>query len=522
MDTSIDREEFAQLNEEGVTVPVRYSLDQDISPPEAYDILRRFDDTGYSFLLESAETADIDASSEMQDHGRYSFIGFNPSAVVRTGEGEASIESLRQEKHDLSFDQTVEGSSIVSEYDPLDVLRDVSPQASIEDSCDESRPFEGGLVGFHPYDMVYDTKPVDVDREDVPQSVFVFADRFLAYDHVEDEMELVFTSSASESSAEEYDRIEEDAGEVIDALLTEEADIPAEISILDRRSGDREEYEGMVEEVGEHVEKGDIYQGVVSRSKEFEATGDPLTVYEDLRERNPSPYMYFLDFADRTVLGASPETLVKTRDGKVETNPIAGTVGRGQSPIDDRRKAGEMLANDKEVAEHAMLVDLGRNDIKRVSEPGTTEVDELMQVVPYSTVQHLESIVTGELEEGKDRFDAMRSVFPAGTLSGAPKVRAMEIIDEQEDEPRNLYGGAVGYYSQTGAMDSAITIRTMTAEDTEKGFNATVQAGAGIVADSEPGKEFEETEKKMGSIVESLEAVNGGDKEGVKNTWTCL
>jgi anthranilate synthase component 1 len=510
MKANISREEFDDLNSQGVSVSVRYPLDEDILPVDAYDKMRDYDETGYTFMLESAETADIDSGSSMSDHGRYSYIGFNPAAVVTAGNEEQDIQDLRTKGHGLSFDDIFRGED--TDFDQLDALRDVSPQPEMAGLSGSSQPFQGGLVGFHPYDMVYDTKPVDSDREVVPDSVFVFADRFLAYDHVEDEMELVFASSPHSTDSSEYDRIEERAGEVVNALLDGEPDIPDEIEVLNVDSGSQEDYEGKVEEVGDHVLEGDIYQGVISRKKNIEAKGDPLTVYNDLRDRNPSPYMYCLEFGDQTVVGASPETLVKTRGSQVETNPIAGTIGRGGSKVEDRRLAGEMLSDEKELAEHTMLVDLGRNDLKRISKPGTTQVEELMKVVPYSTVQHLESVVTGELEEGKDGFDAMRSVFPAGTLSGAPKVRAIEIIDEQEDEPRNLYGGAVGYYSQTGDMDSAITIRTMTAENTEEGFDATVQAGAGIVADSEPDAEFEETEQKMGSILESIEAVNGGDE----------
>jgi len=511
MEANLSRNSFSELNDEGVSVSVRYSLDRDVAPVEAFDLMRGLDDTGYSFMLESAETADIDKESSMADHGRYSYVGFNPAAVVSFGDGNARIKELRTEDHGLSFDQTVDEGEIQPGYDQLDALRDVSPQPDLAGLSEDHQPFQGGLVGFHPYDMVYDTKPVDSDREEVPESVLVYSDRFLAYDHVEDELELVFTSAPNSSDSERYDKIEDEASEVIDTLLEDDSDIPSEIEILSVESRPQEDYQDKVNEVGDHVLNGDIYQGVISRRKNIEAKGDPLTVYNDLRDRNPSPYMYCLEFGDQTVVGASPETLVKTRGNQVETNPIAGTIGRGSSKVEDRRKAGEMLSDEKELAEHTMLVDLGRNDLKRISKPGTVGVDELMKVVPYSTVQHLESVVTGELEEEKDGFDAMRSVFPAGTLSGAPKVRAMEIIDEQEDEPRNLYGGAVGYYSQTGDMDSAITIRTMTAQKTEQGFNGTVQAGAGIVADSEPEKEFEETEKKMSSILESIEAVNGGD-----------
>lgn len=234
-----------------------------------------------------------------------------------------------------------------------------------------------------------------------------------------------------------------------------------------------------------------------------------------MREVNPSPYMYLLEHDELTVVGASPETLISVRGREVMSNPIAGTCDRGSSPVEDRRLAGEMLADEKERAEHTMLVDLARNDVRRVSEAGSVRVDEFMNVLKYSHVQHIESTVTGELAADADAFDATRASFPAGTLSGAPKIRAMEIIDDLEAQPRGLYGGGVGYYSWTGDADFAIVIRTATVESgvtppadvtgLETDLDRiTVQAGAGLVADSDPESEYEETEKKMGGVLAAL------------------
>jgi anthranilate synthase component 1 len=246
---------------------------------------------------------------------------------------------------------------------------------------------------------------------------------------------------------------------------------------------------------------------------------DTVAFYRSLRAINPSPYMYLLRFDDRSVVGASPETLVSVGGERVVANPIAGTCPRGSSPVEDRRLAGEMLADAKERSEHTMLVDLARNDVRRVSRPGSVQVEEFMNVLKYSHVQHIESTVTGLLAPDCDAFDATRATFPAGTLSGAPKVRAMEIIDDLEPTSRELYGGGVGYYSWTGDADFAIVIRTATVEhdvETERGREdrVTVRAGAGIVADSDPASEYEETEQKMGSVLDALARIEAGGSSG--------
>lgn len=511
MNNQISEEDFLDLQGDNI-VPIRYNIDTQISPVNAYEALREYDDTGYSFLLESGETQSL-TQSEMTDRGRNSYIGFNPSAVVSVGDGKAEIKPLRTENHGLSFDQTVENGKILENYDPLDVLRDVNDDTELNRLPTENNSFEGGLVGYHPYELVYDTKPVEKPDAEIPQSVFVFADRFISFDHKTGENNLVYIPSADLEPSAQYQSIEEDAARIEEILQGFNTSRDYSTSIEFMSSGDKADFKQSVEDVNKDVENGEIYQGVISRKKKFEIDGDPLDIYSDLKKRNPSPYMYFLDFEEKGILGASPETLTRTDDKMVETNPIAGTIQRGKSLMEDKKYEGELLADEKERSEHAMLVDLGRNDVKAVSKPGTTNVDQFMQVIPYSTVQHIESRISGELEEGKDSYDAMRSIFPAGTLTGAPKKRAMEIIRREEHQNRGIYGGAIGYYSLTGEVDSAITIRTMSFDKKDENmFEGVVQAGAGIVADSKPDSEFQETNQKMGSVVESLEAVNRGEE----------
>ena len=518
MDLSNEEEFLDSAGDE--IVPIKYSLDSDLSPPEAYAVMREYDSTGYTFLLESAETESTEIKQVTEDsvplsgRGMYSQIGYNPAAVIRTGQEYASIEHFK-EGIDFEFSDTVEDGEIKEGFDQLDVLRNATPEFDVRNGSENRPNFTGGLVGFHPYDMVYDVKPLDSQPENPDsESVFVLSDRYLEYDHKDESLELVFTPLPREGldPEEQLEDIKEEVNRVENELAVEEVDIRDQVSIQSEESGSREEYEQVVRDIKEKILDGEIYQGVISRKRELEMEGDPLTVYSGLREENPSPYMYILEFEDRGVLGASPETLVSVHsedeDQIVETNPIAGTRRRGRSPDEDRRLMGDMLADDKERAEHNMLVDLGRNDLRRVGKQGTVSVNDYMSVVQYSNVQHLESLASADLSEDKDRFDAMRSIFPAGTLTGAPKVRAMDIIADQENDSRGIYGGAVGYYSLNGDLNSAIAIRSMEFENSDEGFNGSIQAGAGIVQDSEPSKEFDETGNKMGSlekVVENLE-----------------
>jgi anthranilate synthase component 1 len=519
---NISRSEFTERadTDRPAVVRVTAPLAIDVEPLAVYATLRdKNSENGYSFLLESGEkvassdpngafTADTGADR----HARYSFVGYDPAAVI-TVTGDSTDITVFDERYDGILDAEPTG-------DVLDTLRSVLPDVTLCGFPDRSRQqLDGGLVGFLAYDAVYDLflDEIGYDRPEtrVPDAQFVLSDTTLVFDHVENSVEIVYTPVI---------RPDEDAGRVYDHLASETeriADLLADTGSIEaddfRRSrstaGEKKEYEAAVETAKEHVYDGDIYQGVISRTRELYGDIDPLCLYSALREINPSPYMYVLGHDDLTIVGASPETLVSVRDENVTMNPLAGTCSRGSSPVEDRRLAGEMLADGKERAEHTMLVDLARNDVRRVSKPGSVTVADFMYVLKYSHVQHIESTVTGTLADDCDAFDATRAAFPAGTLTGAPKMRAMEIIDELESRPRGVYGGTLGYYSWTGDADLAIIIRTATIEHRETDSVdtlddcITVQAGAGIVADSDPTAEYEETEQKMNGVLAALTAI---------------
>ncbi|WP_424018159.1 anthranilate synthase component I [Halorientalis pallida] len=548
IDTS--REEFVELADTDGPAVVRVAADlpADVEPLAAYAALTgRTTDAEpapYAFLLESAEkvaSSDPDgafAPTKEERHARYSFVGYDPEAVVTVDSSGAGVET---------FDDRYAGlvaTDASADADPVDHLRHALPDATLRGFNGADRQhLDGGLVGFLAYDAVYDMwlDEVGLDHPEgrLPDAQFVLNTKTLVFDDKDDTVSLVFTPlvTPDEDAGERYDELAAEA-ERVAALL--DADVAVETGgfrLDSERADPRADYEQAVERAKEHVLDGDIYQGVISRKRELDGDVDPLAFYESLRAVNPSPYMYLLGYDGLTVVGASPETLISVRDDRIVSNPIAGTCDRGTSPVEDRRLAGEMLADGKERAEHTMLVDLARNDVRRVAEPGSVRVEEFMNVLKYSHVQHIESTVTGTLADDADQFDATRAAFPAGTLSGAPKIRAMEIIDDLEPEPRGLYGGGVGYYSWTGDTDFAIVIRTATVEDGNGPYTAdrdddldriTVQAGAGIVADSDPASEYYETEKKMDGVLTALDAIadqpveadahpdSAGDREGAE------
>ncbi|MDY7082864.1 MAG: anthranilate synthase component I [Halobacteria archaeon] len=542
---NLSRDEFVETvnSEDGKTVvrltaPLDTEIDADVNikPLEAYSALRN----GYSFLLESAEK-DVSAFKQVKNDSahdtgaRYSFVGFDPDAVVRVRDRKVKIEELRNGTVTGDISSVVENrdgngngnddetGEIIEGYDTLDALRAAFPdveRVNFEET--ERQVFSGGLVGFHSYDIVDDLwlslrDYADGEEKEKHQddSVFVLSTRNIIFDHDKGSVELVFTPIVSDEddAADVYDSLVEEAREVVERIRKYEPRDVQGFEILDEDAGEREEYEDAVAKTREHIYDGDIYQAVLSRKRKIEAKGDIRDFYAELREVNPSPYMYLLEFEEFGVVGSSPETLFSVHGDRVSTNPIAGTCPRGETAVEDRRLAGEMLSDEKELSEHVMLVDLGRNDVRRVSKSGTINVDDFMSVVQYSHVQHIESTVSGELRDGKDAFDATRSIFPAGTLSGAPKIRAMEIIDELEPEARGAYGGGVGYYSWNGDSDFAITIRTATFDRQKEKSVITVQAGAGIVADSVPEHEYEETESKMDALLQTLENLNEKERK---------
>jgi anthranilate synthase component 1 len=515
---SLDRERFVELagdRTRPAVVRTVAPLDGNIEPLAAYATLA--DDADYTFLLESAEkvaSSDPDgafAPTEEDGHARYSFVGYDPAALVSIGPDGTDIEAFDGRYADVL--DTCAG-------DTLDRLRGALPEADLVNfPATDRQQLDGGLVGYLAYDSVYDLHldEVGLSRPDspVPDAQFVLSTKTVSFDHASARVSLVCTPLVGPDDDPHaiYDELETEATCVREALSNGTVDVGG----FERESvsaGSREEYEQSVRRAKEHVLDGDSYQVVLSRARELVGEIDPRGLYAALRDINPSPYMYLLEYGERSVVGASPETLVSVRGDEVVSNPLAGTCPRGTSPVEDRRLAGELLADEKERAEHTMLVDLARNDTRRVSRPGSVRVDEFMTVLKYSHVQHIESTVMGQLADDMDAFDAVRAAFPMGTLSGAPKVRAMEIIDALEATPRGLYGGGVGYFSWDGDADIAITIRTALIEHAAQAAGGesgddriTVRAGAGVVADSDPASEYDETERKMDGVLAALDRI---------------
>ncbi len=460
-------------------------------PDAAYAAVRGKD----TYLLESAEGGEKVA--------RYSFIGFNPVAKLVIKDGKVDFKAEGGLK-----------SLAPKAKDPLSAIREIMSKFKLDDPG--SARFFGGFVGYFGYDLV--RYYIDLDskqktaKDDLkqPDCEFVLAKNNIIFDHKAGRT--LLTQNEFGESPRDID--EGAAREDLDGMISSFA-MPAfrvnEPRKVDISSNTTEaEFKGMVNRTLEYIRSGDIIQAVLSQRFEtdFDTRSggfDTFAVFRALKKINPSPYMYHLDFGSgkgaRQIVGSSPEMLARVEGKRVLTYPIAGTRRRGKDETEDRRLETELLGDAKERAEHLMLVDLGRNDIGRVAKFGTVKVNKFMSVEKYSHVQHLVSEVEGELTDGKDPFDAFKSIFPAGTVSGAPKVRAMEIIDELEPSRRGIYAGSVGYFSFNGNMDTAITIRTLVFE---KG-KAYLQAGAGIVADSKPESEYKETVSKAKALFGALE-----------------
>jgi anthranilate synthase component 1 len=485
-----DSEAFRTLAANGNLIPVYREIMADLDTPVS--AFKKIDDGKYAFLLESIEGG--------EKWARYTFLGSNPSVVIRTkGKTVEIIENGAARQ--------------VNSDDPLGFVRDYL--GSFRPVMIDGIPrFFGGAVGYLGYDMVRHFEELPAGKPAVIgayDSYFVITDTILIFDNVSQKIKVV--SNAHLDSGKTVETAYGEATAKIDALINKlKAPLPAPASPRPTgkssfKSGmDREAFEGAVEKCKEYIRAGDIFQVVLSQRFSAELTVDPLDIYRVLRTLNPSPYMFFLRLEDTLVVGASPEVMVRREGSRVELRPIAGTRPRGRTAEEDLAMEEEMLADPKERAEHVMLVDLGRNDLGRVCSIGTVRVSELMVVERYSHVMHIVSNVQGELAEGKDAFDVVRATFPAGTLSGAPKVRAMEIINELEPVRREVYGGAVGYFSFSGNMDLAIAIRTLVIKD----GMVHLQAGAGIVADSVPAAEYQETVNKSMAVVKAIEAVERG------------
>jgi anthranilate synthase component I len=456
------------------------------------------------FLLESMEGSEKVA--------RYSLLGKDPDLLITFGQDGRTVVEGREPL--LSIARSPGGGDAISGLEAI--LRRFHFM-----NLKAPRYF-GGLVGYLSYDIVYDLFPKVREARDragkpgspAPLARFMLARDCVVLDRVKGKAFLFSSPLVTyDSDPGELYRIAEDRILALDRRIRELEKageefllLPGKTGPLAARSGTpRPAFEEAVRRVKEHILAGDIFQAVVSRKIGCPLQGDPFRIYRALRMINPSPYMFYLDFGDMKVIGSSPEMLVRVERGKVTTVPIAGTRLRGKTPEEDLRLAEELRADEKERAEHLMLVDLARNDVGKVSRYGSVKVDEFMAVEKFSHVQHLVSTVQGTLSDHLTPFDALKSCFPAGTVSGAPKIRAMEIIEELEPEPRGLYAGAVGYAGFDRTLEFAITIRTIVA----RGRKAEVQAGAGIVADSDPAKEWEETENKGMALVRAIELVEG-------------
>jgi anthranilate synthase component I len=492
-----DFETYCRLAEKSRMVPVFRQLSSDtLTPVTAYAAIREGD---HGFLFESVVGG--------ERIGRYSFVGSAPFLSITAWDRRVVVVDETGQRHEFDSDDPLrELETRVSEY--------TAPHI-------EGLPrFCGGAVGYAGYDTVRYVErlpnPPQDDRH-LPDLSFAFYDRMLVFDQINKTIRVVCHARTPRTNSGDLDRSNlrnayDAATRGVDilcgklkagapSLVAVDLDTNGQPATPERSNFSREEFEKAVRGCQEYIRAGDIFQVVLSQRFQLETSSKPLDIYRALRVVNPSPFMFLLNTPDVDLVGSSPEIMVRVEEGEVTIRPLAGTRRRGATPEEDRRLADELLADPKERAEHVMLVDLARNDLGRVSDYGTVRISDVMQVERYSHVMHITSNACGRLSAGKSALDALRSGLPAGTVSGAPKVRAMQIIDEFEPHRRGPYGGAVGYIDFTGNMDTCIALRTLVL----KAGTAYVQAGAGIVADSVPSEEYHETVNKAKGLLKAIE-----------------
>jgi anthranilate synthase component 1 len=483
--------DFVEMAKRGNLIPVYREFLADLETPvSAYLKIR---DSSFSYLLESADLG--------ERWGRYSFIGYKPylTAISRNGGMEITKDSGKD--------------AYTGVKNPLEILRALNAQFTPV-TVNDLPPFQGGLVGYVNYDLVRKWEHLPgvypLDRE-IPEAVFTGCRRMIVFDHLTHKImviafaHLLDGEDLRKAFEEASQQVEETVEDLQKPLSIDSIDKPITISRLEPNV-QKEDFEKAVLKAKEYIVSGDIIQVVLSQRFSGQVSGEDFMLYRNLRSVNPSPYMFYLNFGETRIIGASPEILVRLTGRKIELRPIAGTRPRGESPETDRILEKELMGDPKERAEHIMLVDLGRNDVGKVAAPGTVSVPRLMEVERYSHVMHIVSRVEGTLKPDVDCFDLFMSAFPAGTVSGAPKIRAMEIISELEPSMRGPYAGAVGYFGYNGNMDFCITIRTMTVFRNR----LSIQVGAGIVFDSIPEKEYEETLRKGAAMFKAIEKLKGG------------
>ncbi|TKB58814.1 MAG: anthranilate synthase component I [Nitrospira sp.] len=490
---SLSFDQFRQYAKEGNLVPLYREILADYETPVS--AFAKIDHGPSAYLLESIEGG--------EKWARYSFLGSGSPIVVYEDRG------------DLLVVQGTRKKRIPSRGNPLERLREMM-ESYRPVTMPDLPPFVGGAVGYLSYDMVRTFEDLAARQKDplnLPDFAFLLTDTLLIFDNVSQKIKVVATAHVTAKGARGIKAAYRSATERIERTITR-LKRPLRRTRLHRRrkpvvftaNMSKTDFEKMVMRTKEYIRAGDIVQAVLSQRWEANVQAPSLQLYRALRVVNPSPYMYYLRIAGVELVGSSPETLVRCEDGVISVRPIAGTRRRGVNPEEDQQMEQRLLADEKERAEHVMLVDLGRNDVGRVAKPGSVTVDSLMHVERYSHVMHIVSNVTGQLDESKTSYDVLRACFPAGTVSGAPKIRAMEIIDELEPTRRGPYAGAVGYFSFSGNMDMCINIRTVVV----KNHQAFIQAGAGIVADSNPEHEYEETCNKAKAMMKAVELAEQG------------
>ncbi|SIR43561.1 anthranilate synthase component I [Halanaerobium kushneri] len=494
--------EFLELTTEYNLIPIYEEFIADVETPiSLYKKLALNKD--YSYLLESSE------------NDRYSFIGLKPAAVLKNYD--QHLEVIRDgKKEKLSGQEIV--PYLQQQLNELRVYED-----------EKLPPFSGGFVGYFNYEMIEkweDIYHLEADRElkkdNTPLSLLVMTRIIIAYDHLHNTVKIINNLKVDQNlSLKQKEKIYRQAKEEIKKVKTEientesKLQQPAVKSVLNnskklKSNTEKEEFKKMVEKAKEHIKAGDIFQIVLSQKFSIENDLPPFKIYRALRSINPSPYSFYLNFPEIRIIGSSPEVLVRVRDQRVLTRPLAGTRRRGKDSKEDQELKLDLLSDEKEKAEHTMLLDLGRNDLSRIAAKGSVEVTELMEVEFYSKVMHIVSQVEADLREGLDSLDVLKAVFPAGTVSGAPKIKAVELIDQLEKEARGVYAGTVAYLSFNGNLDSCITIRTFSLVDGK----LNLQVGAGIVADSDPVKEYQETLNKGRALFDALKVVR---EDGIRD-----
>ncbi|MEC9050569.1 MAG: anthranilate synthase component I [Candidatus Neomarinimicrobiota bacterium] len=488
--TQLTYDKFQGLVSQGCeTVPIYKRILADLLTPVAAWV-HLSQKSEYAFLLESVEKGN--------QYSRYSYVGINPQKILMHNNGKTTI--------------TENGKTIDIDTPFLALLRETQSQYNMT-KLPGIPSFTGGLVGYLGYETIAWVEDIPIHDEsdlDVPDSVFMLFEDMIAFDHLKGSALVISNVNVDikRDLKKQFDKAHERVDSIGESL---HSDVDYQTPVRMEQSKvssnfNQAKFESAVLKAKDHIVDGDVFQLVLSQRFERQTSVEPTTLYRALRTINPSPYMFHLKINDFDIIGASPELLVKVEDGIVEIRPIAGTRHRGGTEAEDQVLADELINDEKECAEHLMLLDLGRNDVGRVSEYGSVTIPENMKIEHYSHVMHIVSDVKGKLAKDKDPFDALMSGFPAGTVTGAPKIRAMEIIHELEQERRDIYSGAVGFFDFTGNVNTCIAIRTMIMKDGIVHF----QSGAGIVHDSDPTKEFEETMNKAKAIMAAIDFAENG------------